>query len=91
MTQFRYDNQCLGGPMCDNHMLMKTCQPIPEGTEPISGHELDHLLSHTAGWEIDDKPVPVELILGYAALGTRENSPEDLLEVAEHLLEMQKV
>ncbi len=40
--------------MCDNHMLMKTCQPIPEGTPPITGHELDHLLSHTAGWEIDD-------------------------------------
>jgi 4a-hydroxytetrahydrobiopterin dehydratase len=40
--------------MCDNEMLMKTCQPIPAGTPPISGHDLDHLLSHTAGWEVDD-------------------------------------
>ena len=27
--------------MCDNQMLMKTCQPIPEGTPPIAGHELE--------------------------------------------------
>ncbi len=40
--------------MCDNAMLMKTCQPITEGTPPITGHELEHLLSHTAGWEIED-------------------------------------
>jgi 4a-hydroxytetrahydrobiopterin dehydratase len=38
--------------MCDNEMLMKTCQPIPAGNPPLDGHELDHLLSHTAGWEI---------------------------------------
>jgi len=39
--------------MCDNAMLMKTCEPIAEGTPPISGHELEHLISHTADWEVD--------------------------------------
>ena len=38
--------------MCDNEMLMKTCQPVPAGTPPLDGHELEHLLSHTAAWEI---------------------------------------
>ncbi|MEX1312251.1 MAG: 4a-hydroxytetrahydrobiopterin dehydratase, partial [Candidatus Sulfomarinibacteraceae bacterium] len=40
--------------MCDNAMLMKTCKPIKPGTPPITGHELEHLLSHTAGWEVED-------------------------------------
>jgi 4a-hydroxytetrahydrobiopterin dehydratase len=40
--------------MCDNAMLMKACQPIAEGTPPITGHELEHLISHTADWEVDD-------------------------------------
>ena len=39
--------------MCDNEMLMKTCRPIPAGTPPISGHDLEHLLSHTAGWQVE--------------------------------------
>ena len=40
--------------MCDNEMLMKTCRPIPAGTPPITGHELEHLIGHTAGWEVVD-------------------------------------
>jgi len=40
--------------MCDNEMLMKTCRPLPAGAAPLSGHDLDHLLGHTEGWEIVD-------------------------------------
>ena len=27
---------------------------VEPGTPPITGHELEHLLSHTAGWEVED-------------------------------------
>ena len=40
--------------MCDNEMVMKTCAPIPPGTPALSGHDLEHLLSHAEGWEIVD-------------------------------------
>ncbi len=40
--------------MCDNEMLMKTCRPLPSGTPPLSGHDLDHLLGHAEGWEVAD-------------------------------------
>jgi 4a-hydroxytetrahydrobiopterin dehydratase len=40
--------------MCDNELVMRTCQPIPEGSDPLSGHDLDHMLSHAEGWAIDD-------------------------------------
>lgn len=39
--------------MCDNELLMMTCRPIKEGTPPLSGHDLEHKLSHAEGWEID--------------------------------------
>ena len=39
--------------MCDNEMAMKACRPIPAGTDPLSGHDLEHLLSHAEGWERD--------------------------------------
>jgi 4a-hydroxytetrahydrobiopterin dehydratase len=40
--------------MCDNELLMMTCQPLAEGTPPISGHDLEHRLSHAEGWQVDD-------------------------------------
>ena len=40
--------------MCDNELLMMTCRPIKEGTPPLSGHDLEHKLSHAEGWEIDN-------------------------------------
>jgi 4a-hydroxytetrahydrobiopterin dehydratase len=27
---------------------------IAEGTPPLAGHDLEHMLSHAEGWEIDD-------------------------------------
>ncbi len=38
--------------MCDNEMVMRTCRPIPAGTPPLDGAELEHLLSHAEGWEL---------------------------------------
>jgi 4a-hydroxytetrahydrobiopterin dehydratase len=40
--------------MCDNELLMMTCQPLPEGTQPLSGHDLEHRLSHAEGWALED-------------------------------------
>ncbi len=40
--------------MCDNELVMMRCRPIPEGTPPLSGHDLEHKLSHAEGWEIAD-------------------------------------
>ena len=38
--------------MCDNELVMKTCRPLPAGTPPLSGHDLEHLLGHAEGWAI---------------------------------------
>jgi 4a-hydroxytetrahydrobiopterin dehydratase len=40
--------------MCDNELVMTACSPIPKGTPPLSGHDLEHLLSHVDGWEVED-------------------------------------
>jgi 4a-hydroxytetrahydrobiopterin dehydratase len=40
--------------MCDNELLMMSCRPIPAGTPPLAGHDLEHKLSHTEGWEIEN-------------------------------------
>ena len=44
-----------------------------------------------AKWEIDEKPVNLEMILGYSTLGEKDVRADDMLEIAENLLEMQKV
>jgi GGDEF domain-containing protein len=42
-------------------------------------------------WVIDNVNQPVETALGYAALGEKQLSADEMLEVAENLLDMQKV
>ncbi len=42
-------------------------------------------------WLLEQQPVHLEVILGYASLGEKEAGPEDLLQTAEHILEMQKL
>jgi 4a-hydroxytetrahydrobiopterin dehydratase len=42
----------LEGAMCDNELVMKACRPLPAGTPPLSGHDLEHLLGHAEGWAI---------------------------------------
>ncbi len=39
--------------MCDNELLMRACVPISEDTAPLTGHDLEHMLSHAEGWEFD--------------------------------------
>jgi len=38
--------------MCDNELVMESCSPVPEGTPPLAGGELEHLLGHVEGWEV---------------------------------------
>jgi len=40
--------------MCDNELVMKTCRPLPPGTPPLEGHDLEHLLSHAEGWSVEE-------------------------------------
>lgn len=42
-------------------------------------------------WMIDEKPVSIDALVGYASLGDKKLSADELLDSAEHLLEMQKV
>ncbi len=42
-------------------------------------------------WLVDEVPLSVDIVVGYAALGEKKQSADDLLESAERLLEMQKV
>ncbi len=42
-------------------------------------------------WTIDDVSQPVEAVLGYAALGEKKMTADEMLEIADNLLEMQKV
>jgi len=40
--------------MCDNELLMEPCQEVPEDTPPLTGHDLEHMLSHVDEWEVVD-------------------------------------
>ncbi len=42
-------------------------------------------------WSINKKPVSVDAVVGYASVGDKKQSADELLDSAEHLLEMQKV
>ena len=38
--------------MCDNELLMEPCQEIPEDAAPMTGHDLEHMLSNVDEWEV---------------------------------------
>lgn len=40
--------------MCDNELVMKTCRPLAPGTPALGGHDLEHMLSHAEGWQIEN-------------------------------------
>ncbi|MBA7613230.1 hypothetical protein ES703_20475 [subsurface metagenome] len=42
-------------------------------------------------WQLDRKPLSLEVVLGYAALGGKEMTADEILQVAENILEMQKI
>jgi PleD family two-component response regulator len=42
-------------------------------------------------WTINDKPLSVDAVIGYASHGEKKQKADELLDGAEHLLEMQKV
>ena len=39
--------------MCDDELAMRACAPVAAGTPPLSGHDLEHLLGHAEGWEVE--------------------------------------
>lgn len=42
-------------------------------------------------WTINDNKIVLDVILGYSSLGAKDVSADELLDIAENLLEMQKV
>ena len=48
-------------------------------------------LINGSDWKINEKPLNLETVLGYAALGGKEMTVDEILQVAENILEMQKV
>lgn len=40
--------------MCDNTMVTEPCRPIAEGSPALSGHDVEHLLSHVDNWAVID-------------------------------------
>lgn len=42
-------------------------------------------------WIVDEHPVSIDAVVGYASLGEKKQTVDDLLDAAEHLLDMQKV
>ncbi len=45
----------------------------------------------TTEWTINEQSVSIDAVVGYASLGDEKQTADDLLDNAEHLLEMQKV
>ncbi len=39
--------------MCDNELAMMACRPVAAGTPPLAGAELEHLLGHADGWQVE--------------------------------------
>ncbi len=38
--------------MCDNELLMMACKSLSPDTPPLTGHDLEHMLSHAEGWKV---------------------------------------
>jgi len=49
--------------MCDNELAQMACRPIPAGTPPLAGHDLEHLLSHADGWRVEDGQLTKSFLL----------------------------
>ena len=60
-----------------------------DGTSLFSLNLLEAV--NTKEWEISGENVSLDVILGYASLSGEEQTAEDLLGVAENLVEMQKI
>ena len=48
--------------MCDNSLVMESCQEIPEGSPALDDHEIGHLLSHVDEWELIDGALEKTLV-----------------------------
>ena len=60
-----------------------------DGTSLLCLQLLSRMSEHS--WQVDGQVLTPELTLGFAALGDKQGSAEELLETAENLLRMQRV
>ena len=61
--------------MCDNELLMMACKPLAPGTPPLSGHDLEHMLSHAEGWNVEHREDHhPEMTVGYNTCALRYNT-----------------
>jgi diguanylate cyclase (GGDEF)-like protein len=60
-----------------------------DGASQFSLEALNHINAHE--WSLKEKQVDLEVMVGYASLSEDEVEAEGLLQIAENILEMQKV
>ena len=76
--------------MCDNELVMKACRPIPAGTLPLSGHDLEHLLGHAEGgaiaagqltkaFQVEDHSQTIAFVNAVAWISHREDHHPELV------------
>ncbi len=74
----------------DENQLVLLCPNLDfDGTSLLSLETLG--IINEREWRINDKGVVLDVVLGYAALGEKEMSGEEIMQIAENILEMQKV
>ncbi|MBA7574277.1 hypothetical protein ES708_16082 [subsurface metagenome] len=74
----------------DENQVVLLCPNLDfDGTSLLSLETLG--IVNEREWRINDKAVDMDVILGYAALGEKEMTGEKILQVAENIVEMQKV
>ncbi len=74
----------------DENQVVLICPNLDfDGTSLLSLETLG--IINEREWRINDKAVDMDVVLGYAALGEKEMTGEKILQVAENILEMQKV
>lgn len=74
----------------DENQVVLLCPNLDfDGTSLLSLETLG--IINEREWRINDKAVALDVVLGYAALGEKEMTGEKIMQVAENIVEMQKV
>ena len=74
----------------DENQVVLICPNLDfDGTSLLSLETLG--IINEREWRTNDKAVDMDVVLGYAALGEKEMTGEKIMQVAENILEMQKV
>ena len=74
----------------DESQIVLICQNLDfDGTSLLSLETLGMI--NEKDWRLKDQSVSLDLILGYAAMGGKKMDADEILQVAENILDMQKV